>query len=612
MRSSAAGAWQFELRLERTGYLGAMRPVERAVLHASGTRIEYRRGDIVEWYQNGPAGLEQGFTLHTPPPRVGQDERCGAGALCVEMAVAGDFVPTLSDGVDSIVFHHESSDALLTYDKLVAFDASGRVLPSRMAIEGGRIVLCVDDEGGDYPVTIDPTFWVQEAKLTAADAGENDTFGYSVALSGNTALVSSLTDTDEIGNLIGSAYVFVRSGVTWTQQAKLLCPDPPPNGNFGWAVGLSGDTAVVTAHVAPIGGMFSVGAAYVFVRSGTTWSFQAKLTALDGLEQDAMGYSVAISGDTVVTGAFGDHVDGVERSGSAYVFVRTGTTWAQQARLSASDKAAFDGFGSSVAIDGNTAVVGAQGNDHSGHDSPGAAYVYVRSGTVWSEQAKLMASDPTGFANYGISVAVSGETALVGATFGINDDGIDSGNAYVHVRSGVTWTQQAKLKGPDVTSFNLFGFAVALSGNTAVVGAFGQDNGGGVDAGAAYVFARSGSIWRPHLKVKAPDAAEFDFFGAAVAISGDTVLASSQGAELPGIPNAGAAYVFRPITCCAGDTNASGQVTLDDVPGFVQVLLTESGTANAQCGADVNDDAVINGEDVQAMVDKLLAGGGCP
>ena len=209
----------------------------------------------------------------------------------------------------------------------------------------------------------------ESAKLLASDGAAGDVFGFEVAVSGDTAVVGAFRDDDK-GTESGSAYVFVRSGTTWTQQAKLLASDGAAGDEFGFSVAVSGDTAVVGAFRDDDKGTES-GSAYVFVRSGTTWTQQAKLLASDGRLFDIFGISIAVSGDTVVVGASFDDDNG-SASGSAYVFARSGTTWTQQAKLLASDGAFFDTFGTSVAVSGDTAVVGAFRDDDKGTDSGSA------------------------------------------------------------------------------------------------------------------------------------------------------------------------------------------------------------------------------------------------
>ena len=192
----------------------------------------------------------------------------------------------------------------------------------------------------------------------------------------------------------------------------LTASDGMAGDQFGYSVAIDGDTLVVGAYGVGDNG-FNSGSAYVFTRTGTIWTEQAKLTASDGAERDRFGWSVAIDVNTIVVGAWGDDDNG-ERSGSAYVFTRSGTTWSQQTKLTASDGAARDQFGGSVAIAGDTIVVGAHQDDENGNRS-GSAYVFTRTETTWTQQAKLTASDGAADDIFGISVAIAGDTIVAGA-----------------------------------------------------------------------------------------------------------------------------------------------------------------------------------------------------
>jgi len=298
-----------------------------------------------------------------------------------------------------------------------------------------------------------------EAKLTASDGAKWDRFGRSVSVSGNTIVIGAEYDNDN-GVSSGSAYVFVREGASWSEQQKLTASDGAAGNLFGNSVSVSGNTIVVGAHGDDDNGQYS-GSAYVFVREETTWSEQQKLTASDGEAADFFGYSVSVSGDTIVIGAHGDDDNGVS-SGSAYVFVREETSWTEQQKLTASDGEALDFFGYSVSVSGNTIVVGAVYDDDNGQDS-GSAYVFVREETSWSEQQKLTASDGAVADFFGYSVSVSGDTIVVGA-HGDDDNGQDSGSAYVFVRDGAIWSEQQKLTASDGAAADFFGYSVSVSG----------------------------------------------------------------------------------------------------------------------------------------------------
>ena len=269
--------------------------------------------------------------------------------------------------------------------------------------------------------------WSQQQKLTASDADNYDSFGMSVSISGDYAVVGAYAD-DDAGGSSGSAYIFVRNGTTWTEQEKLTASDAASRDKFGNSVSISGDYAVVGAYTDDDGGSSNSGSAYIFVRNGTTWSQQQKLTASDAAAGDQFGNSVSISGDYAVVGAYADD-DAGGQSGSAYIFVRNGTAWTEQQKLTASDAASSDQFGRSVSISGDYAVVGAHQNAGAGSRS-GSAYIFVRNGTTWTEQEKLTASDAASGDYFGSSVSISGDYAVVGA-YADNDAGSQSGSAYI-------------------------------------------------------------------------------------------------------------------------------------------------------------------------------------
>jgi FG-GAP repeat len=234
---------------------------------------------------------------------------------------------------------------------------------------------------------------------------------------------------DDKGEGSGSVYVFTRAGTVWSQQAKLNAADGAEGDVFGISIALSGDTILVGADLNDEKAV-DAGAVYVFTRSGDNWVQQAKLTAMDGAETDIFGVRVALSGDTALISARRDDDDvmGVD-AGSAYIFIRTDTTWKQQAKLTAADGAADDRFGRDVALAGDTAVIGAMFQDDKGENS-GSAYVFTRSGNLWTQQAKLTAVDGAEGDVFGFSVALSGDTAVIGAARN-DDNGNEAGSAYI-------------------------------------------------------------------------------------------------------------------------------------------------------------------------------------
>lgn len=521
------GGSGWTMTLTGIGY-DTIQPVPAATLWAEGIRVEYRRGPaLTEWYLNSPLGLEQGLTLQAPPAGRERDV-----PLRVVFALNG----LIHGDEKSITFRTADGQTALRYSGLLAWDADGNALSTQITLEGKTLHWVVEDQDARYPVTIDP--WVQQQKLTASDGVAGDVFGYSVAVSGDTAVVGA-TGADISGQFQqGAAYVFVRSDGIWTQQQKLTASDGTGDDNFGVSVTVSGDTAVVGADKADLGWQ---GAAYVFVRSGGIWTQQQKLTASDGAGGDHFGISVAISGDTAVFGAYGG---GYYAPGAAYVFVRSGGAWIEQQKLMASDGVMGNEFGRSVAVSGDTAVVGAYRTDVSGQSMQGAAYVFVRNGSVWTQQQKLTASDGAMWDQFGISVTVSGDTAVVGAHRAAVSGHIEQGAAYVFICSGGSWTQQAKLTASDGAANDSFGVSVAVSGDTSVVGAWSADVGGPANQGAAYVFVCSGDTWTQQQKLIASDGAANDGFGISVTVSGNTAVIGASLADVSGRYEQGAAYVF--------------------------------------------------------------------
>ncbi|MFC1601038.1 FG-GAP repeat protein [Candidatus Sumerlaeota bacterium] len=394
------------------------------------------------------------------------------------------------------------------------------------------------ESGAAYVFTRSGAVWTQEEKLTGPrDTALYDNFGDAVAISGDTTIIGVKYD-DDLGNMSGSAYIFTLSGNDWIQQAKLTADDGAPDDGFGESVSISGDTAVVGTWGDDDAGDFS-GSAYVFTRTSGVWTQEAKLVANDAEESDLFGRSVSVSGDAAVVGAVGDD-DAGYFSGSAYVFIRSGGIWTQQAKLTASDADMFDMFGESVAISGDTVVVGAD-EDSDIANSAGSVYVFTGSGGVWTQQQKLTAADTEASDYFGSIVAVSGDTAVVGAR-GDDDGGNYSGSAYVFRRSGGVWTQEAKLVAPDPAESDYFGRSVAVSGDRAVIGVLGDDD-GGESSGSTYVFTRSGGVWTQEVKLTASDAAASDSFGSSVAVDGARVICGASGDDDPE-SSSGSAYVF--------------------------------------------------------------------
>ncbi len=389
----------------------------------------------------------------------------------------------------------------------------------------------------------------QVALLAANDATPNDRFGTSVSLFGNTALVGA--DGDNLGQ--GSAYVFrTDSAGTWSQVAKISANDGQTGEVFGRAVSLWQNIALVGAPEDNTLAGTNAGSAYLYRDQGMDqWTQLAKLTPNDAMPEQFFGGSVALFGDTAVVSSVGDSQSGFY-SGSAYVFQDDGSgNWTQVAKLVASDASANDQFGISVSVYNDTVLVGALWADGVRQFS-GGAYVFKSDSTGnWKQIAKLTASDGRDFDEFGRSVALYGNLALVGAS---SDDGIggnDAGSAYLFRESGTgTWTQIAKLTSSDASVIqgafaDYFGWSVSLFEKTAVVGAIGHNLNGIDDAGAAYLFQEdSMGIWKQIGKLAAKDAMPNDWAGWAVGLSNRAALVGAYLKDDAG-ESSGSAYIFE-------------------------------------------------------------------
>jgi hypothetical protein len=308
-------------------------------------------------------------------------------------------------------------------------------------------------------------------------------------------------------------------------EQKVVPDDGVGDDGFGYGAAINGTTAMVGEAHATINGKEAQGEVYIYRKSGGQWVLNQKFVASDGQADDSFGGDIALSGNTAIIGAIGVNND----RGAVYVFTNSGGTWTQTQKLTASDGAILDWFGYSVAFSGTRLVVGAR----NARGDRGAAYFYDGSSGIWVLTAELTPGDVQPQDYFGNSVAISGTTALVGA-FNIN--GANAGAAYVFTDSSGTWIQTQKLTPSDGQRGDWFGFAVALNDTTAAIGASQALVNGHLDQGAVYVFDNSGGTWTQTQKLTATDGTEFDLLGWNVAINGNAILAGATGAN--------AAYFF--------------------------------------------------------------------
>jgi hypothetical protein len=363
------------------------------------------------------------------------------------------------------------------------------------------------NSGAAYVFTQSGTSWVEESKLVASDSEAGARFGQSCSISGDgtRAIVGAVWDDATGGADSGAAYVFTRSGTSWVQESKLVASDSEAGAYFGESCSISSDgtRAIVGAYKVTATGGSNSGAAYVFTRSGTSWVEESKLVPSDSEASAQFGSSCSISSDgtRAIVGARLDDATGGSNSGAAYVFTRSGTSWVEESKLVPSDSEASAqfGFSCSISSDGTRAIVGAFLDDATGGGDSGAAYVFTRSGTSWAEESKLVPSDSEAGAQFGQSCSISsdGTRAIVGANGDDATGGADSGAAYVFTRSGTTWAEESKLVPSDSEAGAQFGQSCSISsdGTRAIVGAYLDDATGGADSGAAYLFQRTYTGW---------------------------------------------------------------------------------------------------------------------
>ena len=380
---------------------------------------------------------------------------------------------------------------------------------------------------------------VPETWLGASDAEAYDNFGYSVAADGALTVIGATGD-DDMGSAAGAAYVFERSGDVWTQTAKLTAADGTNSDYFGRSVAISGGRIVVGADSDDDAGSNS-GSAYVFEEVEGVWTQTVKLAASDGAAGDYFGCCVAVESNRIVVGAYCDDDRG-SSSGAAYVFERVDGVWTQTVKLTAADGSSFDYFGRAVAMSDGRIVVAAERAAGASATDAGGVYVFGESGGVWTQVAKLAASDGANYDYFGCTVSISGNRIVVGA-YRDDDAGTDSGSAYVFECAAGVWQQAAKLAAGDGAAFDGFGRSVAISGTNVLAGAY-QDNDSGSVSGSAYVFRKTVSGWMQAGKLRASDGATGDRLGWSASLAGHDALCGAYYATRDGLTACGAAYVF--------------------------------------------------------------------
>jgi|GEM_PF-1409875 len=585
--TSGADVWS--LTVMGVGYGDDVKALGSAQETVSGNRVDYDYGGVSQWFVNGPLGLQQGFTLTQRP--VG-----GEGPLTVDLALGGSLLATADAGGRSVTLARADGSSAMSYGGLIAYDATGRETPAYLSVhstaDGDVLSIQVDDADAVYPLVIDPL--VQQAELTSSTSQQFMFFGYSVAISGDghRAVVGANREVVNSHNGAGAIYVFDRSGTSWTRTARLTATDVSAGSQLGYSVAISVDGTTVAAGAAnaQIGGAAGRGAVYVFSNPEGPWKQVDKLIAADGAGGDFLGSTVSISGngDVIIAGAGNAAVGGKAGQGSAYVFTRTGgQSWTQAAKLIAADGAAGAAFGSVVAVsaDGGSAAITSPAATINGKAGQGAVYIFDKTGSNWSQTAKLTASDGVAGALMGLSVSISSDGAIVltGAPLAAVGPNANQGAAYIFTRTGSSWSQTAKLTASDGAAGDSFGDSVSISadGTTALVGAGYATIGGRLNQGAAYVFGKSGANWSQTAKLVASGGSVNDTFGNSVAASldGSTIIIGAPSSTVGSTPFRGTAFVFsNPKALSITVDPSSRTVTAGDFTTFTAAV---TGAANA-------------------------------
>ncbi len=543
---SANRSWEVGLRLVTYGKQHFPEVIAEDALHGTRERVTYHWSTrVTEWYENRPEGVKHGLTLIAPPSGTPSDN------VTLTFALQSNLTPDLDATGQGIRLRDANGHVILLYDQLLVTDAESHILPAHIVLEkpdASRITfdvsrltshtfaIVIDDTTATYPIKADPLLHSETVILHASEGQAYDFFGTSVSISGDTLAVGAYEEDGGMGDPLTSA-----------------------------------------------------GAVYVFARNrggADTWGEIKILRASDAQSPDQFGYSISLSGDTLAVGARyedGGTGDPVSNAGAVYIFARNqggADNWGEVQILHASDMQEDDYFGESVSISGDTLVVGTPYED-GGTGNPvyrvGAAYVFARNqggADNWGEIAILHPSDMQTNDNFGGSVAISGDILVVGASHedgGVSDPATNAGAAYVFARNqggANAWGEVKALHASDMQTDDYFGISVSISGDTLIVGAYGEDGGAGDPAswaGAAYLFTRNqggADNWGEVTILHASDPQTQDYFGESVSISGDTLIVGANaedGGEGDPVSSAGTVYVFARNQ---GGADTWGEVTI--------------------------------------------------
>jgi RHS repeat-associated protein len=554
----------------------------------------YGSGGLTTSFTSTVSGVEQTFKIAA---RV-----AGGGPLTIKVPVHGLYAVTSGANVDLFGRHHI---VRASYSTLKVVDARGHVVLATMhAAKNGRsVIITVRDGHATYPLRIDP-YWAQTFEVTGA-AGSGAQLGNAVAISpsGTTALV------DSQGNSYHYVHAFVAVfdlvGGVWSLTTELT--DPVYSGYqeyFGQGLAISGTTIAIGSPTEPVTG--ESGAVFIYSLIGGVWSYTSELTDPSPPNNlyDTFGAALALDGSTLVVSSANQTVSGVVGAGEDFVYVLSGGTWSLTGSLVPPSPVAYEDFGNSVAISGSHIITGAP-NGQSATYAEGAVFVFTLSGGVWSDTAEIIPSDYSGNDNFGNSVAISGNTAVVGRSTYL-------GAAYVFTLSGSEWTQRAELSPPDGFDGDFFGSAVSLTSTTLLIGA----EGGAYGNGHVYEYEQSAGAWHLVNEIASNDEQSSDWFGSALAYAnGSVIVGAPYHHSSPAGYTDGAAYIYSIATVVGAPLESSELFGLGDtlVPancpcnaGTAKLGTGSSGATN-HLGEPID---TATGDFSESATDLLLPGPG--
>lgn len=553
--------WGLYMQLENYGRTSQLTSVTAPTISHQNQTVNYQWNSVLtEQLQLDGTTLNQNVVLASSP--------AGVGLLSFNLFVDSSFTPSIDQG--NVLFRDTQNTAVLRYRSITIRDAANATFVPTLALASKQITIMLNDASALYPLRLEMELSLLDQ--SNATANSQDWFGQTLAADADTLVVGAPGE-DSNGLLSfngtmsesGAAYTYRRGANGWELSDILKQAYPGLGDAFGSAVAISGDTIVVGAPfrdgASPQGALSDMGAAYVFERSGESWNQVAELVLSDARSDDLFGSAVAIDGDTIAVGAYQRYyIDpsggGAANAGAVYIYQRNGASWQLQSVLTAPEPEMLDQFGWAMALDGNRVAVSANRRDVIVNSSrvtdAGAVFLFQRSGTSWSLESQLQASDPEENAHFGRSLAMDGEQLLVGAPFKdrINSPAanrVNVGAAYLFERSGASWSQQAILSTAESKRDDRIGWSVALRSGTALLASpYAMRNHPTTNAlisqGSAYLFAKQGAEWQEQDALHGP--AEYSLYGIAGALLSDTIFVGASRASNSNF-QAGRVYAYQ-------------------------------------------------------------------